>query len=99
MKITIVRNEGRDSFDVALTTRTDEDPFLIVRGCRVMDGSKGRFISWPAKKLDSGKWWNHVRSSDAFTEAVLRELDASEPPKRTLAERKRPSHDDSDIPF
>lgn len=96
MKITIIRNEGRDSFDVALTTRTDEDPFLVIRGCRAVEGSKGRFISWPAKKLDSGKWWNHVRSSDAFAEAVLREVDAA--PKKTLAERKRPTPDD-DVPF
>lgn len=93
MKIVIEHRE-RD-FNVGLTSKEGAEPFLIVRGCRVMDGSKGRFVSWPSRKTESGKWWSHCYSSDAFTQAVLKEYDATLP--------KVPAGDkayaDSDIPF
>lgn len=93
MKITVEHKE-RD-FNVALSSKDGAEPFLIIRGCRVVDGSKGRFVSWPSRKTEAGKWWSHCYSSDAFTQAVLKEYDATVP--------KAPTGDkayaDQDIPF
>ena len=67
------------SFNVALSSKQGADPFLVVKGCRIVDGQKGRFVSWPSKKLDSGKYWNHCFSSDAFSAAVIKAHDESIP--------------------
>lgn len=94
MKITIEHHD--DQFNLQLSSREGEDPFLTIFGCRVKDGSKGRFISWPARKNEStGKWWNHVRSSDKFTEAVLKEYDAAAPKSRPAPKKQ----DDDDVPW
>ena len=78
----------RDQFNVALSSASGKEPFITIKGCRVVDGSKGRFVSWPAKKLESGKWWNHVYASEGFQAAVLKALDESAD-TRTHAEQKR----------
>lgn len=93
MKITVEHKE-RD-FNVALSSKDGAEPFLIVRGCRVVDGSKGRFVSWPSRKTESGKWWSHCYSSDAFTRAVLTEYDATVPRAPTGDK----AYADQDMPF
>lgn len=89
MKISI-EHHG-DQFNVALSSG-DKEPFLVIKGCRVKDGDKGRWISFPARKLDSGKWWNHVYASEGFQAAILAELDKGQP-------KRRASRDDEDVPF
>lgn len=89
MQITIEHHDK--SFNVALSSKAGAEPFLVIKGCRIVDGSKGRFISWPAKKMDSGKYWHHVYATEAFVVAVIKAYDESAPT------RARP--DDSDIPF
>lgn len=79
------------SFNIALASKEGNEPFMVLKGCRIVDGSKGRFISVPSKKLDSGKYWTHAYISEQFQVAVLKAYDDSTPkPRRT---------DDSDIPF
>lgn len=113
MHITI--EHYRDQFNVSLSSAQGKEPFVTIKGCRVMSGNKGRWISFPAKKLDSGKWWNHVYASDGFQEAILQAMDAQPEQRdtRTHAEQKRAPMarddaararqtrvpDDSDIPF
>ena len=82
-----------DQFNVALASKEGKEPFLVIKGCRVRESAKGRFVSWPASKRDSG-WWNHVYASEAFAAAVLDEYNktAKKPAKPT-------QDDDSDIPF
>lgn len=73
MKISVEHFDGKyPSFNVSLASEGKE-PFLTIKGCRIADGSKGKFVSWPARKQDDGKWWNHVYASDAFNAAVLEE--------------------------
>ena len=104
MKITI---EQRDrDFNVNLHSKEGAQPFLTIKGCRVVDGQKGQFVSFPSKKLDSGKYWNHVYASDAFQAAVLEAFNASkpaEPVKRDKAEawkaRQPAATADEDLPF
>jgi DNA-binding cell septation regulator SpoVG len=94
VKITITNvkdREGRTEFDLELYGSASE-AFLTIRGCRIISGSKGPFVSWPAKKLDKG-WWNHVRSSDAFGAAVLEKAQAAKP-----APAKQATNDD-DVPW
>lgn len=80
-------------FNVALASAEGREPFLTVKGCRIVDGSKGRFVSWPATKQDSGKYWNHVWASEAFGDAVLQAADKARPPSR------RSERDDEEPPF
>lgn len=95
MKITIESIQGnQDKFNVLLSTAEGKDPFLTIRGCRMADGKKGPFVSWPATKNEkTEKWWNHVFASDAFNAAVLAEVIKNAPPKRA------PQDDNDDIPF
>jgi DNA-binding cell septation regulator SpoVG len=86
MKITIEHHN--DQFNVALTSPTGDEPFITIKGCRVVQGGNGPFVSFPAKKLDSGKYWNHVYASRAFSDAVLREYNKSK--ARAPAPSRRP---------
>ena len=95
-----------DNFNVDLAASEGREPFLSIKGCRIVSGSKGEFVSWPARKNEqTGKWWNHVWGSEAFSQVVLEEAKKSQPQRdtRTLGERKRgvePRMDDDDkVPF
>ena len=91
----IIGIEHHDNqFNVTLSSKAGVQPFLTIKGCRVVNGRNGDFVSWPAKKLDSGKYWTHVYASEAFAAAVLDEYNktAKKPAKPT-------QDDDSDIPF
>jgi DNA-binding cell septation regulator SpoVG len=107
MHIGIEWFEGKyPQFNVSLAGSPDRDPFLTIKGCRIVDGSKGQFVSWPATKNEkTGKYWSHVWGSDAFAEKVLAEaLKARKPAARDESVnqsrmQQRDKHDDSDIPF
>ncbi len=90
---------ARPQFNVAMASVEGREPFLVIKGCRIVDGNKGRFVSWPATKMDSGKYWNHCYASDAFAAAVLAEAEKTQP--REEAPRGKPKQDpaDDDIPF
>jgi DNA-binding cell septation regulator SpoVG len=94
MKITIEHIGGqRPQFNVALSSGEGKEPFITIKGCRVVDGAKGAFISWPATKNQaSGKYWNHVWASDAFNAAVLAEV------IKTSRAQSKPKAD-GDAPF
>lgn len=77
-----------DQFNVALSSALGKEAFLVIKGCRVKDGDKGRWISFPARKLDTGKWWNHVYASEGFQSAILQALDEQRD-TRTHAEMRQ----------
>ena len=106
MKIGIEHHN--DQFNVTLASKEGAPPFLTIKGCRVVDGSKGPFVSWPAKKMESGKYWNHVYASEAFQAAVLEAVNATRPakPARQKDERwqasapaRQAAPEEDDIPF
>ena len=106
MKLSIEIIEGRGdygpSFNLGLASKEGADAFLVIKGCRMIDGQKGRFVSMPAKKLDSGKYFNHVWSSEAFQDAVKAAYDAAVPkPAAKPAKQEAPklADMDDDIPF
>jgi DNA-binding cell septation regulator SpoVG len=100
MKITI-EHHG-DQFNVALSTAEGKEPYITIKGCRIVNGSDGPFVSWPARKQDNGKWWNHVYASRPFAEAVLRAAQQGQhedaPKPRQAPRQNRPTMDE-DVPF
>jgi DNA-binding cell septation regulator SpoVG len=64
-----------DRFSVELSSK--EGPFLSVKGCRIVNGAKGPFVSYPARKDEAGKWWAHAWGSDKFNAAVLAKAQAA----------------------
>lgn len=94
MKIGIRWFTGKNpQFNIELTGSGSE-PFLTVRGCRLVNGSNGEFISYPAAKGQDGKYWNHAIGSDAFNAEVLKVA------KREMPQRQQARDDvDSDAPF
>ena len=100
MKITVEHREGKyPSMNVSLHSGDGKDAFMTIKGCRIIEGSKGQFVSFPARKDDAGKYWPHVWASEAFQKAIL--AAANMPDTRTLAERrpKPPQADLVDVPF
>ena len=95
MKITAeARQAGRFTFyTVRLHTAEGRDPFLEVKDCKLIEGSKGRFVGFPARKDDKDKWWPYLYASEAFQAEIIKAMDAATPKQdtRTLAERKKPT--------
>jgi DNA-binding cell septation regulator SpoVG len=84
-----------DQFNVHLSSAEGKDDFLSIKGCRVVDGRDGPFISWPATKNQStGKYWNHVWANEKFAAVVLAKANEAR-------QTKQPRQDvpDDDIPF
>lgn len=97
MKVTVEWHN--DQFNVNVASAEGRDPFISIKGCRIANGSKGEFVSWPAtKNANSGKWWNHVWGSEQFNDVVLSTARASQP-QRSQRQAPRRDEADSDIPF
>ena len=52
MKITINSSPAASTRNStsALATAEGREPFIVVKGCRIVDGKNGAFVSWPATK-------------------------------------------------
>jgi DNA-binding cell septation regulator SpoVG len=95
MHISIEHFDGKyPSFNVSLSSTPDKEPFLVVKGCRIANGKKGDFVSWPATKGKDDKWWNHVYASEAFADKVMEAYNDSKPKKS-----KATDVDEDRIPF
>lgn len=58
-KLTVTRVHQFDDWTVTFNMQIDG--FVDVYGCRIYDGSDGKpFISFPSRKGNDGKYWNHV---------------------------------------
>lgn len=80
------------SFNLILATAPDKDPFLEIKGCKLIDGQKGQFVSYPSRKQDNGKYWNHVYGSDQFNDVVVSKANACRPPPSRSAAGATPSN-------
>jgi DNA-binding cell septation regulator SpoVG len=89
------------SFNVHVSSKDGAEPFIVVKGARIVNGSKGEFVSWPATKNETtGKYWSHVYGSEKFNEAVLKAAKETLPlqaPKPVV--RDDLLYGDSDTPF
>ena len=99
MHITVEWFSGeKPQFNVSLASRQGAEPFLTIKGCRIVEGAKGAFVSWPATRNQStGKYWNHVYGSEAFNAHVMKVANESRPSPA----RKTPTRmdEDDDVPF
>ena len=96
MKLTVERFDAeKRRGNVAIASADGKTPFLTIKDVRVINGTKGDFVSWPARKSEDGKWWPYCYAVEAFNSAVLAAFaeaaKASKPTKQ--------AQDDEDIPF
>lgn len=99
MEIVIEWRDGKyPSFNVMLASKEGKDPFLTIRGCSIRSSEKGEFVSFPSKKQDDGKYWNHVMSSREFNAAVLKKAQDALPRDSNQPTRKKVEQDE-DAPF
>jgi hypothetical protein len=104
MKITADAREGAKSTYYSLNLHSGEgkEPFMTIKGCRLIDGTNGPFVSFPSHKDDKDKYWPHVWASDGFHVEAIKAMRAATPAKdtRTQSERRpKPPIDDSAVPF
>ena len=79
------------SFNLDLASAEGKEAFLSVKGCRLVAGSNGEFISFPSRKNEqTGKYWNHVWANAAFQTEVIRIANASKPTSEPI---------DDSVPF
>jgi DNA-binding cell septation regulator SpoVG len=100
MHLTVEHFDGKyPQFNVNLHSKEGAQPFVTIKGARIIDGSKGPFISWPATKNEkTGKYWAHVFGSEGFNNAVMEA--AKKGDTRTLSERKqKPDTSLDSVPF
>jgi DNA-binding cell septation regulator SpoVG len=72
MEIRTIWQDGKyPSFNLELASKDGAEAFLVVKGCRIVSGQKGEFVSGPATKGTSGKYWNHTYIGDKFSAVVL----------------------------
>jgi hypothetical protein len=89
-----------EQFNVELASKEGAEAFLSIRGCRIVDGTKGPFVSYPAtKNATTGKWWQHAWASDKFNAAVLEKAMATRPAPAGSSRGRQRDDADSDIPF
>ena len=100
MHISIEHFDGKyPSFNINLHSKPGEDAFLSIKGCRVISGSKGDFISYPATKNEkTGKYWNHVYGGEKFNAAVLEKARVAPKPQSVPWQAAKVA-DDEDCPF
>ena len=50
---------------------------VTIYGCKVVEGSKGDFISFPSHKGKDGKYYNHayIKLSDADTSKIIAQVE------------------------
>ena len=95
MFISIEHHEGKyPSFNINLHSEEGAEAFLSIKGCSIKTGSKGEFLSYPARKKDDGSWWKHVWGSDKFNATILKKAQHDKP----VAKPKAKDLDD-DLPF
>lgn len=100
MNITIELHD--DQFNIQLASKAGEDHFLAIKGCRIVNGANGPFVSFPSRQMTNGKWWSHAWGSDKFQAAVLKaHAEASKAGAKKAPAKKTAKADEAtdDIPF
>lgn len=91
-----------DQFNVQLASKAGEDHFLAIKGCRIVNGANGPFVSFPSRQMTNGKWWSHAWGSDKFQAAILKaHAEASKGGKKAPSKKaaKADADADADVPF
>ncbi len=98
MNVEIKWHDGKyPSFNIALSSKEGAEPFLEIKGCKIAEGRNGPFVSYPSRKQEDGKYWNHVWGSEKFNAVVLSKAQAAMPQARQQAHAGS-GFDDMDAP-
>lgn len=93
MQITIEHFSGQyPSFNINLHSKPGSEAFLSVKGCKIVNGQNGPFVSYPSRKNEqTGKYWNHAWGSEAFNAEVLRLAQEGAPAPRPAPPPRAPA--------
>jgi len=96
MEVSVEWQEGQyPSFNLILSSKAGVDPFITIKSCSIMQGSKGEFVKYPSKKMDSGKWFNYIYANEKFNSVVMEKAKAA---KQNTPVKTVEDMDDS-VPF
>jgi len=101
MKLSIAWHD--DKFNIEFTRPNEDKAFLSIKGCKIVEGKSGPFISMPSSPKKSGGFWNHAWADEKFQSAVMqmaRPL-AKAPPKPAPKVQDHSGFDtmQSDVPY
>ena len=78
MHVTVTWHDKNFNVDIAASEQ--REAFLSIKGCRLVESSKGPFVSFPSRKNEAtGKYWNHVWANASFQDEIVRLAKASQP--------------------
>ena len=90
------------SFNIALHNAEGAEAFLEIKGCKIVNGSNGPFVSYPSRKDEkTGKYWSHVYSGEKFNAHVLKlaQVEAPKPAPKPAPAGSGFDDMSDDIPF
>lgn len=88
----------RPTFNIELATKPGNDPFITIKGCSLREHNGKEFVGFPSKKMDSGKYWNHIYASDDFQKVII-EKAKIDMPKAEQNTSSQGFDDGDDVPF
>lgn len=88
------------SFNVGIASKEGKEPFVEIKGCRIVQGKEGEFVAPPSTKGKNDKYWNHAYFSKDFSAVVLEKAKESQPKQHAKPERTQATEDfPDDLPF
>jgi DNA-binding cell septation regulator SpoVG len=104
MEISVKWFDGQyPQFNVSIASKPGNEPFLEVKGCRIVSGKDGEFVAPPSTKGKNDKYWNHAYFSKDFAAVVLEKAKECQPQKQQAQPAQKQtggfSDMESDIPF
>ena len=100
MEISIEWRDGKyPSFNVSLASKAGVDPFITIKGCSIIQGSKGEFVKYPSKKMDNGNWFNYIYANEKFNSVVLEKAKAAQVTRTKAPAGKAVQDMEDDIPW
>lgn len=86
---------------IAIHKKGEEKPFMVIKGCKIVNGQNGPFLSGPATKIDND-WFNYLFMSKEFSQYIS-EMAVKAFPKQAQGSKAPASGGgmiiDDDIPF
>ena len=98
VELKVEMSQSGQTFGLAFHKPGNDKPLFVIKGCRLVGGQNGMFVSGPASKMNDGKWFNYLFMDKAFGEFVTKEVEKVAP-KPSANTSTQNSDDSSDVPF
>lgn len=96
VEVKIEMSPSGKTFGIAFTK--NDKVLYVTKGCRLVNGQNGPFISGPSTKMDDGKWFNYLYIDKEFG-AYLTKLALEAAPAPAPQQSRQSAPDMSDVPF